>query len=417
MKTIQKIDVKRELFGQKKKVAAYARVSKDTDKLQHSLSAQVSYYSRTIQSNPEWEFKGVYSDYGITGTSMDKRPGFLQMIEECKKGNIDIILTKSIKRFARNTVDLLSVVRNLMSMGIEVRFENEKIHSLSGEGELMLSILASFAQEESRSLSDNIKWALRKRYAKGLLSKQQEAYGYRWNGKNLVINKEEALVVRRMFTEYLNGYSRRRIAKGLNHDGIRTGQGNQWADYNVKAILKNISYTGNIVLQQYFTIDPISKIKKLNKGELSKYYIENNHEPIISKEMFENTQKEMQRRKEGGAFANPAIHTSELTSRICCPYCGKSFRRCTRSQKNRSRNYWACTTRKSGEGNPCHTGDLNDVIIKSQLCEVLGIEEYDPQVVDERLDHVDVIKKEKCVFYLVDGTVVEKKYRQLLQTK
>ena len=406
MKTIQKIDVKRELFGQKKKVAAYARVSKDTDKLQHSLSAQVSYYSRTIQSNPEWEFKGVYSDYGITGTSMDKRPGFLQMIEECKKGNIDIILTKSIKRFARNTVDLLSVVRELKSLGVEVRFENEKIHSLSGEGELMLSILASFAQEESRSLSDNIKWALRKRYAEGLLSKQQEAYGYRWNGENLAINKEEASVVRRMFREYLNGYSRRRIAKGLNRDGIRTGQGNQWADYNVKAILKNISYTGNIVLQQYFTIDPISKIKKLNKGELSKYYIENNHEPIISKEMFENTQKEMQRRE---VFCQITYKSQSQSINI--------FRRCTRRQKNGTRNYWACTTRKRGEGNPCHTGDLNDVIIKSQLCEVLGIEEYDPQVVDERLDRVDVIRKEKCIFYLVDGTVVEKKYRQLLQTK
>lgn len=184
-------------------MAAYARVSKYTDKLQHSLSAKVSYYSRIIQSNPEWEFKGVYSDYGITGTSMDKRPGFLQIIEECKKGNIDIILTKSIKRFARNTVDILRVVRNLKSMGVEVRFENEKIHSLSGDGELMLSILASFAQEESRSLSDNIKWALKKRYAKGLLSKQQEAYGYRWNGKNLVIDKEEASIVRRIFTEYL----------------------------------------------------------------------------------------------------------------------------------------------------------------------------------------------------------------------
>ena len=133
--------------------------------------------------------------------------------------------------------------------------------------------------------------------------------------------------------------------------------------------------------------------------------------------MFEATQKELQRRKEGCALANPAIQTSELTSRICCPYCGKSFRRCTRRKKNGFRKYWICTTRKRGEGNPCHTGDLNEDIIKSQLCEVLGVEKYDPQVVDERLDHVDVIKKEKCIFYLVDGTVVEKKYRQLLQTK
>lgn len=411
MKEIQKIEAKKPAIFERKKVAAYARVSMETDRLQHSLSAQVSYYSKLIQSNPKWEFNGVYSDYGISGTSTTKRPGFMEMLDECEKGNIDIILTKSIKRFARNTVDLLEVVRHLKSKGIEVRFENENINSLSGDGELMLSILASFAQEESRSISENVKWGTIKRFEQGIPNGRFNVYGYVWEGNQLVIVEEEAEIVRRIYSEYLSGKSRIQIEKMFAKEGIKTRRGYRWVDSNIKVILCNIIYTGNLLLHKEYIADPITKKRKINHGELPQYYVENTHEAIISKETFDKVQEEMKRRRDAGAFGNPAIATTELTSKIRCAHCGKSFQKSTRNLVDGKAIYWICATRKAGHGNPCQTGDVNDRIIKELICEVLKIDEYDPNVFKEKIDHIDVVKKEKFVFYLTDGNVIEKPYR------
>lgn len=182
----------------KKKVAAYARISMESERMNHSLSAQISYYSSLIQKNPDWQYAGVFADDGISGTGIAKRDEFKRMIEAADNGEIDIILTKSIQRFARNTVDLLETVRHLKDIGVEVRFEKEHINSMSGDGELMLTILASFAQEESRSLSENCKWGIRKRFEKGIPNGHFRVYGYRWEGDELVIVPEEAEVVRRI---------------------------------------------------------------------------------------------------------------------------------------------------------------------------------------------------------------------------
>ena len=190
----------------RKKVAAYARVSLETERLQHSLSAQISYYSELIQSNPEWEYAGVYADDGITGTK-STRAEFQRLLRDCEDGKIDIILTKSISRFARNTVDLLETVRHLKELGIEVRFEKERINSLSGDGEVMLTLLASFAQEEIVSLSNNVKWATQKRFQQGLHNGRFQIYGYRWEGDQLVIHEEEAAIVRLIYDNFLNGLS------------------------------------------------------------------------------------------------------------------------------------------------------------------------------------------------------------------
>lgn len=412
-KDIKQILPKKPLINQRKRVAAYARVSMETDRLQHSLSAQISYYSEFIQNNPEWEFKGVFSDNGISGTSTSKRPGFTEMLEECDKGNIDIILTKSIKRFARNTVDLLEVVRHLKSKGIEVRFENERINSMSGDGELMLTILASFAQEESRSISDNVKWGIRKRFEKGLPVTKSPIFGYSWVGDTLEIVEEEAQVVKRIYEAYLAGKSRLQIGKMLEADGIKTRLGNSWRDSNIKHVLTNITYTGNLLFQKEFVVDPISKQRKLNKGELPQYFVEDTHEAIIPKEMFDAVQAELERRKLAGAIGNPAIPTTELTGKIHCPYCGKNFQRTTLNWKSGKVHYWSCANRKAGRPWSCGTGDVNERIIHSIICEALELEHYDARAFADKVDHIDVIKKETFIFYLKDGFVKEVPYRKV----
>lgn len=413
MKKIEKIEAKKPAILERKKVCAYARVSTETDRLKHSLSAQISYYSKLIQNNPEWEFKGVYSDYGITGTSASKRPGFMEMLEECEKGNIDLILTKSIKRFARNTVDLLKIVRRLKSKGIAVKFENENINSLSGDGELMLSILASFAQEESRSISENVKWGARKRFEQGIPNGKFNIYGYRWENDHLVVIEEEAKIVRRIYDEYLSGKSRFQIGKQFSEEGIRTRKGNKWVDSNIKIILTNIHYTGNLLFQKEYVTDPISGKARKNRGELPLYFVENTHEAIIPMETFKQVEAEMNRRREAGAIGNPAISTTEMTGKIRCAHCGRIFHKCRRKTISRGSVFWQCSTRKAAQGNPCHTGDLNDIALKELIRKVLGIDEYNPDAFAQRVDHIDVIRKEKLIVHFTDGNAVETLYPKL----
>lgn len=217
-------------------------------------------------------------------------------MKDCEDGKIDIILVKSISRFARNTVDLLSAVRHLKALGIEVIFEKENINSMSNDGELMLSILASFAQEESRSISENVKWGTRKRFEKGIPNGKVRVFGYKWENDTLVIVPEEAKTVKRIYAEFINGKVPRAIAKGLNDDGITTRMGCNWSDFGIRTILNNITYTGNMLLQKVFVDDPITKHRKTNRGELPRYFVENTHEPIIEKDVFDKAQAEFEKR-------------------------------------------------------------------------------------------------------------------------
>ena len=198
MRKITKLEPKAPVLKLRKRVAAYARVSMESERLQHSLSAQISYYSEKIQKNPDWLYAGVHADYGVSGTRTEKRDAFNRLLADCETGKIDIVLTKSISRFARNTVDLLETVRHLKEIGVEVWFERENIHSMSGDGELMLSILASFAQEESRSISKNITWSIRKKFERGE-QWHTAPFGYRWNGETFIVREDEAEVVRRIY--------------------------------------------------------------------------------------------------------------------------------------------------------------------------------------------------------------------------
>lgn len=232
MAKVNRIEPKIPALKKRQKVAAYARVSMETDRLAHSLSAQVSYYNDLIQSNPEWEFAGVYADFGISGTGTAKREEFNRLIADCEAGKINIVLTKSISRFARNTVDLLSTVRHLKEIGVEVRFEKENIHSFSGDGELMLSILASFAQEESRSISENSKWGIRKTYQNGTDGvRNKKVLGYRYDGEKYVVKEDEAEIVRFIFEQTAAGAAASDILAELKKRGAKSWRGYDFSFY------------------------------------------------------------------------------------------------------------------------------------------------------------------------------------------
>ena len=279
----------------RKKVAAYARVSMETERLKHSLSAQVSHYSAYIQKNPEWEYAGVFADNAISGTGTDKRDEFNRLIAACNAGDVDIVLVKSISRFARNTVDLLETVRHLKDIGVDVWFEDEGIHSLDGDGELMLTILASFAQEESRSISENCKWGIRKRYERGE-SRGFKIYGYRTKNGKLVIQEDEAAVVRRIFQMFLDGDSCYIIGKKLEAEGIKSYAGKTLCGEVISVMIRQEKYTGCTLAQKFFTENHVTHKQTKNNGELPMYFIEGTHPAIISMETFQAAQKEFAER-------------------------------------------------------------------------------------------------------------------------
>ena len=406
-KVVRKIEAAAPAPVKLKRVAAYARVSMETERLNHSLSAQVSYYSELIQKHPGWVYAGVYADDGISGTKVN-RPEFQKMLAECEAGNIDIVLTKSISRFARNTVDLLETVRHLKELGIEVQFEKEHISSLSDDGELMLSLLASFAQEESRSISDNVKWGQRKRMEQGIPPGHFRVYGYHWEGDTLVPTPEEAAVVKRIFQNFLDGKSRLETEREFAAEGITTRDGCRWVDSNIKSVLCNVTYTGNLLLQKEFTADPISKKKKKNRGELPQYFVPNTHEAIIDKETFDYVQSEMARRRELGPLANKALNTSFLTGKIKCAFCGQSYmhsqrlNRAKRTLQPEKMETWACGSRKK-KGGRCIGKEIPHRIILQEAASAMGLEAFDEQAFTERIDHIEVTGARELTFHFRDG--------------
>lgn len=411
MAKVTKIEPKAKALPKRKRVAAYARVSMETERLHHSLSAQISYYSELIQKNPEWEYAGVYADEGISGTDTAKRPEFQRMLADCEAGRIDIVLTKSISRFARNTVDLLQTVRHLKELGIEVRFEKERINSLSGDGEVMLTLLASFAQSETESISNNVKWGIRKRMQAGMLnaSGHFRIYGYHWEGDSLVIVPEEAAVVKRIFQNFLDGKSRLETEREFAAEGITTRQGCRWCDSNIRKVLENITYTGNMLFQKEFISDPIEKHRRKNRGELPQYYVENTHPAIIDKETFDYVQKEMARRRKLGALANKSLNICCFTGKIKCPYCGLSYMHNHRTKNGHTQEYWNCGSmkRKQVPGHKCPVGGtISEKALEKACCEVLGLSEFDEDAFLEKVDHIEVPAKYTLHFFLKDGNEV-----------
>ena len=397
MPKVTRIQPQKPILPPRKKVAAYARVSKDTEQLMHSLSAQVSYYSSLIQRTPEWEYAGVYVDAGITGTSVTARPEFQRLIADCEAGKINIVLTKSISRFARNTVDLLSTVRHLKELGVEVRFEKENISSLSGDGEVMLSILASFAEQESVNLSNNIKWTFLKKFKNGEVHSHQKMLGYRWEGDERLVVPEEAEIVRFVFSEYLAGKSYVAIARELDEKGVKSVHGAEsFPSASVKLILKTEEYTGCMVMQKEHNISP--KRQRLNRGELPKFKVDDHHKAIIDRETFDRVQTIMAERaakNEGRKGLD-----SPFVGLIRCGKCGRSVcghRTPTSLQNGDSRFVtWRCVGKNNG--GKCDCKDAHNEELFAALQSIFGSEDADLRCV-KRIQMHD----EKLVFEMNNG--------------
>ena len=324
-RVIEKVEFPIPKQPKPERVAAYARVSSGKDAMLHSLSAQVSYYSNLIQNQPGWVFSGIYVDEALTGTKED-RTDFQRLLADCRAGQIDRVITKSISRFARNTVTLLETIRELRQLGIDIFFEEQNIHTIGADGELVITILASYAQEESRSVSENQKWRVRRNFQQGM-PWNTTMLGYRSKDGTLFILEPEAEIVRRIFSEYLSGSGVTSISNGLNADGIPTRNGNSWSKTAVQKVLKNYAYTGNLLLQKTYRPDFITKKSVKNEGQVPMYHAEGTHEAIIPLETFNAVQKEMERRSELHKPKPPEKPSYPFTGKITCAQCGKHYRR------------------------------------------------------------------------------------------
>lgn len=375
----------------------------------NSLAAQISYYSELIQKNPKWEYAGVYADGAKSGGRADLRKEFNKMIEECDNGNIDIILCKSISRFARNTVDLLETIRHLKEIGVEVHFEKENINSMTSEGEFMLTILASFAQEEIRSTSENLKWSVRNRFEKGIPSQRTPIIGYDWIGEDLVVVPAEAEVVKRIFQNLLDGKTYSRMIKEFDEEGIYTKRGGHWTFGSIRDIIANPTYTGNLVLQRVFVEDPITKKQRKNNGELPKYIVENHHEAIIDEATFELAQKEVARRKAlGSAGCTPGATC--FTARIKCPYCKVNYSHTNHKYKDKpAREYWVCSNaRANGRENCKVAGSVKQVELIRALNEILDLKEFDEEVFLDKVDYISIPERDIAEIHMKNGSVISK---------
>lgn len=367
----------------KLRVAAYCRVSTDSDEQAGSYDVQIKHYTNQIESNPEWTLAGVFADDGISGTNTKKRDEFNRMIEECLAGKIDMVLTKSISRFARNTLDCLKYVRQLKERGVAVYFEKENINTLDSKGEVMITIMASLAQQESESISKNVKLGIDFRNKQGKVQVNHNRFlGYTKDAEgHLIIDPEQAEVVKRIYREYLEGASLDGIAKGLEADGILTGAGgSRWHTSTLRQILTNEKYMGDALLQKTCTIDVLNKTRVKNNGIAAQYYVEDDHEAIIPKELYMRVQEEMVRRRNvqtrpnGKKCVYSCIHC--FSQIVVCGKCGDIFRRIHWNNHGCKSIVWRCAGRLEGSSSACSARTVNEkeleqVVLKA-LNELLG---------------------------------------------
>lgn len=355
----------------KKRVAAYCRVSTDSEEQLNSYEAQKSYYTQKIADSPDWEMAGIYADEGISGTSMKKRTEFKKMITACKRGHIDLIITKSLSRFARNTVDCLETVRLLKANGIGVYFEKENINTLTESSEFLITLFSGFAQAESESLSKNVAWGWRKSAEAGNVYFQyKRMLGYRKgaDGQPEIV-PEEAEIIRRIYRRYLAGCSLGQIKQELEQDNIPTAQKvERWSSAVIHNILTNEKYMGDALLQKTYITDCITKKVKKNMGERPMYYVENNHPAIVSREMFDQVQKEMTRRsskrkvlqKSGKTELGKYSGKYALTELLVCGECGSPYKRVTWARNGKKRIVWRCVSRLEFGTKYCHNSPTLD---------------------------------------------------------
>jgi site-specific DNA recombinase len=363
----------------KMRVAAYCRVSTDKEEQLTSYEAQVAHYTDFIQKNKDWAFAGIYADEGITATNTKKRDEFKRLIEDCMAEKIDMVITKSVSRFARNTVDSISTIRKLKEKNIAVFFEKENINTMDGKGEVLITIMSSLAQEESRNLSTNVKWGFAHRFQNGeVMVNHKRFLGYTKDEEgNLLIDPEGAKVVKRIYREYLEGESLLQIGRNLEADGILTGAGKKkWRPETIKKILQNEKYIGDALLQKTYTIDFLTKKRVKNTGIVPQYYVENDHEPIISRELYGQVQEEMARRanlynSKGG---KKRVYSSRyaLSSIVYCGECGEIYRRVHWNNRGKKSIVWRCVSRLEEKGSDCTSETILEETLQNGVLQAIN---------------------------------------------
>ncbi|ETJ02054.1 MAG: Site-specific recombinase [Actinomyces urogenitalis DORA_12] len=391
------------------RVAAYVRVSRDSERLTHSHSAQVSHYNQLIAATPGWTFAGIYTDLGQTGTTTH-RDGFTRLIADALAGNIDIILTKSISRFARNTVDLLATVRDMKQAGVAVRFEREHIDTLTADGEVLLTLLASFAQAESESISANTTWGIRSKYPHGR-PHSRRPYGYRFDHGMLHIINTEASIVKRVFDEFLAGHSPEATVERLNAEGLRSRSGAPFRASVTRTWLENPTYIGTLICQAYYRPHIANPTGTRNTGQLPKYIITDHHTPIIDKTVFDAVQAELARRRaSGGRALTPTGGTNALTHRIHCTTCGRHYQRRTKARSGRTYKYWWCETATKGHGNPCDSHQLRETHLQHLITTRLRLPGWDNATIVETITRIDAGPDYQLTAHLSDGSTIPLDY-------
>ena len=364
---------KRENESHKIRVAAYCRVSTDTDEQATSYDAQIEHYTEYIGKHPGWELAGIYADEGISGTNTKKREEFNRLIDDCMAGKVEMVITKSISRFARNTLDCLKYIRQLKDKNIAVYFEKESINTLDAKGEVLLTIMASLAQQESQSISQNVRLGLQYRYQQGKVQVNTNRFlGYdKDKDGNLVINPEEAKVVRRIYREYLEGKSYYAIGKGLTADGIKTAAGNEyWLASTLRKILMNEKYIGDALLQKTVTTDFLTKKRVVNKGIAPQYYVEGSHEAIIPREIYMQVQEEIVRRARlRSDSGSHRVYSGKyaFSSRIYCGHCGDIFKRTQWYIREERIPVWRCACRLDQKKNKSNSRCPSRTVYESDL--------------------------------------------------
>lgn len=383
-----------------KRVAAYARVSCGKDAMLHSLSAQVSYYSSMIQKTPGWEYAGVYADEAVSGTK-NQRGEFQKMLADCRAGDIDLIITKSISRFARNTVTTLKTIRELRLIGVDVYFEEQNIHTLGEDGEFVLTLLAAYAEEEARSVSENIKWKVNDNFKQGRIW-STIMYGYRIRDGRLVVVPEEAEMLRKAARLYLDGGTQEDLRKMFADAGAYGRRGKVMKGCQILDLLCNEKIVGNLLLQKTYVVDPITKAKKKNGGELQKYFVEDSHEAILDAGTYERVLAERARRLEGHK-CGPGHYP--FSSRITCGSCGKHF---VRHPWDKKKYEWSCRMHVVKGNAYCSMRGIPEAILERLTAEAMGLPEFDGGLFQEQVEEILVPADDRLVFCFRDGTTAEK---------
>jgi site-specific DNA recombinase len=374
------IKAKKNLLGSpikgkigKRKVAAYARVSTDSDEQLNSYEAQISYYTDYITHRSDWEFAGIYTDEGISGLNAKKREGFQEMINDALDGKIDLIITKSVSRFARNTVDTLTYVRQLKEKKVEVYFEKENIYTLDSKGELLITIMSSLAQEESRSISENVTWGIRKQFSDGkVMMPYKNVLGFKKGVNGLPeIIPEEAGIVRYIYRLFMKGMTPYGIARKLEKEHILSPTGKeQWYSSTVASILQNEKYRGSALLQKKYTVDFLTKKQKVNEGEVQQYYIEDSHPAIIEPEEFDLVQAEYARRDN---LTTDYSNSTPYSTKLVCGDCGTFYgSKVWHSNTKYKRTVWQCNNKFKNEVK-CSTPHLNEAEIQDSFIRALSL--------------------------------------------